>query len=85
MLNAADENHPAFRSGSYDEYKAFYKYLNENALYTDNGVDTFRVTPRNTSGMATFSYIILAFFMSLARLCKMSFGNKEPYCSLSVL
>lgn len=75
MLNAADENHPAFRSGSYDEYKAFYRYLNENALYTDNGVDTFRVTPRNTSGMATFSYIIFAFFMSLARLCKMSFGN----------
>lgn len=75
MLNTEPENHPAVRTATYEEYKAFYKYLNENALYTDNGKEPFRYTKRTTSGMATFSYVFMALAMSIARFFKMGFAD----------
>ena len=76
MLNTEDENHPAFRTGSYEEYKYFYKYLNENALYRDNGLEEFRITKRTTSGMASFAYVFMALAMSIARAFRMGFANR---------
>lgn len=75
MLNTVDENHPAVRTGSYEEYKAFYNYLNKYALYRDNGKEPFRTTARTTSGMASFAYIFMALGMSVARLFRMGFAN----------
>lgn len=75
MLNTVDENHPAFRTSTYEEYKDFYHYLKDNAAYIDNGQEEFRLTHRTTSGMATFAYIFTALTINIARLLKVSFAN----------
>lgn len=75
MFNTEDANHPGYRTASYDEYVAFKNYLDENALYENNGKEEFRVTARTTSSMPTFAYIFVAFGINIARLFKMDFGN----------
>ncbi len=75
MLNTVDANHPEYHSCSYEEYVSFRKYLNDNALYKNNGVDEFRTTYRTTSSMPTFAYVFVALGINVARLFGMGFGN----------
>ena len=82
MLNTVDANHPEYRTASYEEYVAFRKYLNENALYVNNGEDEFRLTARTTSSMPTFAYVFMAFGINIARLFKMDFGNIYMFARL---
>ena len=82
MLNTVDANHPEYRTASYEEYVAFRKYLNENALYENNGEDEFRLTARTTSSMPTFAYVFMAFGINIARLFKMDFGNIYMFARL---
>ena len=85
MLNTEDANHPAYRTSSYEEYVAFREYLNENALYENNGQEEFRVTERTTSSMPTFAYVFVALGINIARMLKMDFGNIYIFSRLITL
>lgn len=76
MLNASQGNYPYVHCDTAEEYSDFYKYLNDNANYygTENE-EHYTITPRHTSGMATFSYVFMALVMNVCRALKLGFGT----------
>lgn len=73
MISESENNTPAAFTQSNEEYDELYNYLNDHALYSGDDPSMI-TTPRYTSNMATFGYLILAFVINIARIFKADFG-----------
>lgn len=73
MISESENNTPVAFNQSSEEYDELFTYLNDHALYYGNDT-TMITTPRYTSNMATFGYLIIAFVINIARLFKTDFG-----------
>lgn len=76
MLNTSDKNNPYYHCDTADEYSEFYSYLNENANYFGTwDREEYTITPRHTSGLATFAYAPVALVINICKIIKLGFAD----------